>query len=507
MSPHHPLLAAALGLALALPGCATNPVSGRPELVFMSREKEIELGEEAAKQVAEQVGLLNEESELVTYIRELGATVASLSPRQDVEYTFNVADMVEPNAFALPGGPVYVSRGLLPLFNSEDELVNVLAHEVGHVAGRHHVRGDARRKTMALPAALGTIAAAATLGQGGAYLASASAQGLIAAHSRDQESEADEVGQKIAARAGWDPLGMSGFLNTLDRTNVLEHGEAQQGSFFATHPAAGERVGLTRERAGELQREPAETLDRPTFLAKLRGVVIGEDPKGGTLADNNNFLHVDLGFRIRFPEDWFVVNAPSFVGAHEGDGAAQIKLELQQTETGDPKVAAQEFLAEEKRKLAEAEEKGEKVGELPDIKRTGRREFYGRQAYLLEASVAQGQGTIAIYWVPIREYMFRLTCAMATPLWERGYRRDCRATARSLRRIKRKERAQVKLVRLDFAPARANETLAAFNERTKNDWTLEETAVANGLEQDATLTEGQLVKIAVSSTYEPKKEE
>ena len=500
-----PSLRATLGVltavALTLPGCATNPVSGRPEVVFMSREKEIELGKKAAEQVAERMTLMTD-GELLDYVRAVGERVAARAPRQDVEYSFDIVDMIEPNAFALPGGPVYVSRGLLALFNTEDELANVLAHEVGHVAGRHHVRGDARNKVLGVPTLLGTILAGMTLGQGGAYLAQVAGGGLVAAHSRGQESEADAVGQEVAAEAGWDPLGMSHFLNTLDRYGALEFGESPRTGFFATHPAARERVALTREYARNLTPAPAETLDRPAFLDKLRGLAVGQDPKAGIFVDDNVFLHPDLGLRIRFPREWSTLNAPSFVMAFEDDGAAQIRLELQGP-AQDPREAARDFLLKERRERREAEAKGERPPEALEIERQGRRQFHRRRAFWIEGTIAQGQGTVALYWIPIEDNMYRLTCVVATQLYRRGYGRDCQATARSLRRIRKQEREAIRRVEVEIARAEPGETLEQFNARTGNTWSREETALANGLHADSTLEAGQRLKVALAREYVP----
>ena len=494
-------LGALTTVALTLPGCATNPVSGRPEVVFMSREKEIELGKKAAEQVAEQMSLM-ESGELLDYVRSVGRRVAAQSPRRDVDYSFDIVDMIEPNAFALPGGPIYVSRGLLALVNSEDELANVLAHEVGHVAGRHHVRGDARSKVLGVPTLVGTILAGMTLGQGAAYLAQVAGGGLIAAHSRGQESEADAVGQEVASAAGWDPLGMSLFLNALDRYGALEFGESPRTGFFATHPAARERVAVTRDYAPGLTPAPAETLDRPAFLAKLRGLAVGQDPKAGIFVDGNVFLHPDLGLRIRFPLEWGTHNAPAFVIAFEGDGSAQIRLEMQGA-AQDPREAARDFLREERRKRREAEEKGEKPPEELEIQRQGRRQFHRRQAFWVEGTIARGQGTVALYWIPIQESMYRLTCVVATPLYKRGYGRDCLATAKSLRRIRKQERAAIRRVEVEIARAESGETLEQFGGRTGNTWSPQETALANGLDPDSVLEAGQRLKVARAREYVP----
>jgi len=133
-----PILLGMSLLAFFLSGCAVNPVSGRSEVVLISAEEERELGAQEAEKVEKSMGLVDD-PEIVAYVKTVGHRLAEYSPRQDVDYTFQIVDLGVPNAFALPGGYVYVSRGLLVLVNSEDELAGVMGHEIGHVAGRHAV--------------------------------------------------------------------------------------------------------------------------------------------------------------------------------------------------------------------------------------------------------------------------------------------------------------------------------------------------------------------------------
>src|SRR5215475_11564384 len=206
-------------IAMLVAGCSVNPVSGRPELTLVSTEKEKEIGAEEAKNVEKYMGLVDD-ARLTAYLDALGQRLVKESPRQDVSYQFSVVDMIEPNAFALPGGYVYVTRGLLALVNTEDELAGVVGHEIGHVAARHSVQKISKQGPFAL---LTNLVAGITglvspmvgniIGGVGEF-----AQSLVfAPYSRSQETEADRVGQEIEARAGWDPTGLSTFLRTLER--------------------------------------------------------------------------------------------------------------------------------------------------------------------------------------------------------------------------------------------------------------------------------------------------
>ncbi|MFB0979189.1 MAG: M48 family metalloprotease, partial [Myxococcota bacterium] len=229
--------------------CAINPVSGKREIILMSEEDEREIDEQEALKVAALMGLV-EDPELLSYLKELGEAMAASAPRRKLDYHFNVVEMDAPNAFALPGGHIYVSRGLLVLSNSEAELANVLGHEIGHVAARHAAQRDMRAKTIGLATILGTVGAVIASRDGRtAAGVQVLGQGMISAYSREQEREADRIAQDLAVAVGVDPGGMSDFLRSLDSTVRLEQGYSRQTSFFDTHPSTPERVAEASTQA------------------------------------------------------------------------------------------------------------------------------------------------------------------------------------------------------------------------------------------------------------------
>ena len=215
------LIAFALGLVAA--GCSLNPVSRRPEVVFVSEEQEVEVGQEAAEMVASEMGLV-QDAALTAYVAAIGERVAAYAPQRNLTYSFGIIDQDEPNAFALPGGYVYVSRGLLAIANSEDELANVIAHEVVHVAARHHAQRQARATGAGLLALPGLLAGALIPGPLGDLVTASVAVaggGVLAGYSRSQELESDRVGQQMAAQAGYQPKALADFLATLERDSAL----------------------------------------------------------------------------------------------------------------------------------------------------------------------------------------------------------------------------------------------------------------------------------------------
>src|SRR6185503_5653205 len=227
-----------LGLAaVMLTGCAVNPVSGRhePSLILASQVRE--LGREEAKKVEASMGLVDD-SPLTAYVLQVGERIATHSPHAGVDYTFSVLDLPEPNALALPGGYVYVSRGLLALLNSEDELAGVVGHEVGHVAARHSVRRVTRAAPIGVVSGVGAAVVgmvSPVLGDVVGRVGSLSKELLLAPYGRDQEREADRVGAELSAKAGWDPHALASSLRTLEREAVLENAGVNRLSFFATH--------------------------------------------------------------------------------------------------------------------------------------------------------------------------------------------------------------------------------------------------------------------------------
>src|SRR5947208_1813715 len=279
--------------------------------------------------------------------------------------------MEEPNAFALPGGPVYVSRALLVLTNSEDELAGVLGHEIGHVAARHAVRRVTRAAPLAVVTGLGaavTSIVSPMLGDLVGGIGGVAGASVLARYSREQEPEADRIGQELAAAAGWDPAGLSRSLRTLERDDTLHHGEERPNSFFATHPPLPDRVADTEARAATLARTAAAPVAGPGgMLRRLDGLPVGPRASNGVF-DGETFLHPDLDFRVRFPAGWKTANERTVVGASAPDGRAVVGLELV-GKGSDPEAALRAFQEEAKIDLAPGAERL-MVGGLPAIHAT-----------------------------------------------------------------------------------------------------------------------------------------
>jgi predicted Zn-dependent protease len=477
----------ALAIALAVSGCATNPVTGRQELVFMSPEREAAMGKQAAAQVEREMGIVRD-PKLTAYVQQIGGRMAKLSPRQDVKYSFAIADMAEPNAFALPGGYVYVSRGLLALANDEDELAGVIGHEIGHVAARHSAQRETRQMGVGILSVLGTIAAGVVGGgqaaQAASQLGRVAGAGYVASYSRDQERQADDIGQKLAAAGGWDPEGLADFLLTLDREGKVRTGKSRQPTFLDTHPQPGERSVVARERAPTLARGDAAQIakGRDAYLKRIDGLLVGPDPAEGVFV-GQRFLHPPLGLAIEFPTKWQTQNTKQVVAAMAPERDAMLLLEMQGPRE-NPKVAAQRWAQKNRVRVVQSE--ATNVGGWPA--------FHA----LAEAEGQQGTVAADVTWIAHPAGTFRIT-GLVSPQRYRARQATFERVVGSFRPITTAERREARPMLLRIATARRGESLTALGSRTGNRWSDAETAVANGIQAGAPLREGQKIKIAVQS--------
>jgi len=478
----------------ALPGCARNPVTGRPEAVLTTEQGEIEQGNEAAAMVEEQMGFVDDPA-LQAYVDGLGQRLASQSPRAHLAHTFHVVRMKEPNAFALPGGHIYVSRGLLALVNSEDELANVIGHEIGHVAARHSVSRQAASAPLApvrILAGLGG-AAASIVSPGIGRIVSGVGQLpgalALAAYSRDQEREADRLGQQYAAAEGFDPEAMASFMNTLAREEELSGSDPNRQSFLQSHPNSPSRSADAIQYATELtiRKVSPPPLTRPRFLEKLVGLPLDQLASEGVFVDDTRFLHPELGFGVTFPAGWETANTPSAVGAIQKDQLGQVVVEIV-AEGTDPMEQALLFDRE--------------------IRLSGspkRLTIAGLSAVRGECEVG-GRGNrmrVEITWIASNERIYRISGVAAHRQFD-SLRSTFTTTADSFHLLTGAERAEIRQDRLRVAIARPAEALADFGERTDNRWSVERTAIANELEVDAPLADGARLKISVAEPYPSK---
>ena len=478
-------LALAVSVVLVVQACALNPVSKRPEPVILSTGMEESLGAEMHKTLMAAVGLVPD-PELQSYVRSIGQRLAVHSPRRDVTYRFFVVDMPDTNAFAAPGGYIYVTRGLLASSNSEDELANVLGHEIAHVASRHANQRAVRQVPLAIvfgiPAAItGWIIRPVgnAIGAVGQFTSGI----FISPYSRSQEAGADKLGQELATQAGYDPGGMSQFMATMGRLVEKFGGNPRRTAFFDTHPNPEGRFRKTRKRAEKLEpkRAPYDPVapDHAAFLGKLDGLLVGLSGAEGAFVDNR-FLQAILEFRIDFPKDWQTQNASMAVAAISDGDEAMIVLSLM-AEGDDPAVAGQGIAKDNKIKLDRAPERL-RINGIPAARARGSTGRGGNRVQL------------DLTWIAHRGLVYQIVGA-TRPAHFTTYQASFEGTAKSFHRLGEKDRKKVTESRLRVAQARSGENLTLLVERKQGTWSPEMTAIANALQAEEPLQAAQLVKV------------
>jgi predicted Zn-dependent protease len=305
---------------LLIPSCAVNPVTGKRQFVMMSERQEIAMGADYDPQIIASFGLY-EDAALQAFIDEKGREMGLISHRPGLEYHFRILDSPVINAFAAPGGYIYLTRGILTHFNNEAELIGVLGHEMGHITARHMVSRQGKQ-TLGQLLLIGGMIASEEFRKYGEY-AMAGMQLLFLQFSRDDEREADRLGVEYTAKIGYDAARFSDFFKLLVRMQ-LESDHGGIPTFLSTHPDPGDRYNTVKEMAGQWQ----DSLDFDTwkvnensYLQMINGMVYGEDPRQG-FVEGNRFYHPELKFHFPFPAAWKLENAPTQVRMAPQDGKA-----------------------------------------------------------------------------------------------------------------------------------------------------------------------------------------
>lgn len=332
---------APLVLLLAMAACAVNPVTGEREFVLISEQQEIEMGREYSAQVEQQIGVVQDE-ELQSYVEAIGMGMARASERPDLPWRFRVLDDPTPNAFAVPGGFIYVTRGLVGLMGSEAQLASVLGHEIGHVTARHSVSQMSRAQLAQLGLGVGMILLPEDLRALG-QVAGTGLGILFLKYSRDDERQSDRLGFRYALNAGYDVREMADVFASLERASEL----ADAGSlptWLSSHPSPPERIESVQARVDTLDRSlSGRRVGRASYLGQLEGLVYGPNPRNGFF-QNGTFVHPDLEFRMAFPSGWSTQNLARMVAAMSPDEDAAAQLTLAD---GTPSEAASSFLAQD----------------------------------------------------------------------------------------------------------------------------------------------------------------
>lgn len=342
--PRLRLIAAVMWLfaASAASGCATNPATGGNQLMLVSEAQEIEMGRQADAAVVASIGLY-QDPVWQRYIQQFGARLAATSERPNLPWTFRVVDDPVVNAFAIPGGFVYVTRGLLAHLTSEAELASVVGHEIGHVTARHTAAAMSKQQLIGLGLAVGSMAS----DQVAKYAGTANqALGILyLKFSRDDESQADQLGLRYMRRANYDPRQMPEVFRMLDRLGAAEGGGGRLPTWLATHPSPGNRVAAINAQIAALPQDFSGTsVNRDSYQRLLDGLVFGLNPRQGYFT-GSQFFHPDLRFRMTFPDGWTTHNGAQAVVAVSP--AKDAVIELSQAAEPSADAAARAFLSQQ----------------------------------------------------------------------------------------------------------------------------------------------------------------
>jgi predicted Zn-dependent protease len=453
-----------------------------------SVENDKAMGAEIAEQVEQQIGIYKA-SPTEGYVKAVGQRLVDHLDDRRFQFRFQLVDEEDPNAFAAPGGYIYVSRGLLALANTEDELAGVLGHEIIHVTKRHSAKQSRRGLLPGLLTLPGRVVGGVVSEDLGKLLnAPIETVGKVnlARYSRGHESESDKLGMRLASDSGYDPGSLAAILGRLEKDAELRTGRERKFSFFDSHPTTPKRAGNIGKQAARLETAdlPGIAADRAEFLKKLDGVHLGNNPAQGVFR-KQQFLHPDLGFTITFPAGWGTVNTPSAVGALAADREAMLFIGASDDE-GDPAIAGKRYAAKLQRehRIRPSSARTVEVGEWP--------------GYLVTVTDNSGRVSMNLHflWATVQGKMFRLIGVAPSHL-----NHLLRQTALSLRPLTKEERGSIRAVRLRVATASDGETLTGLGSRTGNQWSLEYTAMANGFAIDQPLSAGELVKIANEEPY------
>jgi len=484
-------LIALIAAALALAACSGDRIFGEPPTLMggdttasiAPSTVESEVAPPTAAQREHQrilaaYGGAYEDTRLQTEVSVTVNRLVAVSERPDLAYKVTILNSPAVNAFALPTGQLYVTRGLLALANDNAELASVLSHEMAHVIARHAAVREEEARQVALNSDV--VNGVLSDPQDGA-LALARSKIKFASFSRSQEFEADGIGVAIAARAGFDPYGAQRFLTSMGRNADLRAGgngtDSRSPDFFSSHPATPERVKNAQTTARQYSAQGAGDRGRNGYLANLEGVVYGEDPIEGYVR-GRRFLHPKLGFTFTAPEGFTLENtAQAVLGLRDGGNEA-LRLDA-------VKVPAEQSLTEY---LASGWIENVEAGSIEEVTLGG-----------LPGATAAARGdqwSFRLYVVRFNGEVYRFIFAAKTrtPEIERAFR-DSVAT---FRRLSATEAQQAKPLRIKIVTVRAGDTVERLASRMALiDRQVERFRVLNGLEPGDRLKAGEQVKIVV----------
>jgi predicted Zn-dependent protease len=467
-------------LAVATVACATNPVTGKSELSLVSESQEISIGQGEAQKVVQSIGEYKNPA-AQALVKQIGMRMAAESERPTLPWTFYLLDDETVNAFALPGGYIFITRGIMTYMNDEAELASVIGHEIGHVTAKHSVSQMSKQQLAQVGLVAGMIASP-TVRDMGAQLQQGM-QLLFLKFGRDDEMEADELGFRYMMKDGYDVRAAGDMFRTLDRLSSAAGQRLPE--WQSTHPDPDNRVKRAEQRADSLQQAgrsmSGATLGRESYMKLLDGFVFGPDPKQGYFR-NGVFYHPDLKFEVTFPAGWPTQNKPEGVMAVSSQQDAGVQLRLAGKGTSASSAAGTFFT-----------QQGVTAGNTSNSQINGLPASSGDfKAQVDDGTVIQGTAAFIEYG----EYTYMI---MGYSLPDRTQNLQAiRQVTRTFKRLTDPAYLNVQAARLNSVKVPKEMTLEQFNRQFPSSISMTQLAAINGVEgPSSTLRAGQLAKQVV----------
>lgn len=472
-----------LVIVLMIPSCAVNPVTGKRQLMLMSEAQEVEMGKQYDPQVVASFGLY-ENDRLLNFIQQKGVEMGKLSHRPNLEYHFRILDTPVINAFAVPGGYIYFTRGILAQFNNEAELIGVLGHEMGHITARHSASQQSKQQLGQLLLVGGMIASEDFRDFAG--YAMQGMQLLFLKFSRDNEREADRLGVEYASRVHYDAEKMADFFNVLNKMNMAsDHGGVP--TFLSTHPNPADRYNSVKQYTGHWQDSLGYAdwkVNENNYLQMLDGLVYGEDPRQG-FVDGNVFYHPEMKFKFPIPSGWKLQNSPLQVQMAPENGKAMMVFMLSKQKS--PGEAAETTLKDLSLTLLDS--KQTTVNGLPAVatvsEQVSQDQQTGQQnAIKVLSYFIQHEGAVYVFHGVAAEADFN------------SYFQTIESSMSNFSRLSEASKLNVKPQRIKVKKVQRNGTLAeAFRYFGVPKSRMDELALLNNLELSDRVQTGKLIKI------------
>ncbi len=455
--------------------CAVNPVSGKKQLILMSEDQEKAMGLQSDPEVIASFGAYNDQK-LQDFITLKGKEMGSISHRPNLDYQFKVLDSPVVNAFAVPGGYVYFTRGIMAHFNNEAEFAGVLGHEIGHVTARH----SAQQYSNQMLAQIGLVAGM-VISPKFAQFGDLASQGLgllFLKFSRDHETQSDELGVEYSSKIGYDAREMAGFFSTLDRLSGDQGGIP---TFMSTHPNPADRNKKVNALADKWQAsstKAAVKVNRDAYLRMIDGIVYGEDPRGGYV-ENGIFYHPDLKFQFPVPQDWQLQNMASQVQMAPKGGKAAMIFTL----GGEKSLAEAEQKVSSQQGMQIKDRRNVTVNGLPAL------------ALIVNQQNQDGSAVGALmYFIEYETRIYTFYGITAAADFN-NYARFFENTMSNFKKLTDPSKINVKAERIKVQTVKSDGTLEqALRSFSTPDARLKELSIVNGMELNERVKKGMLIK-------------